>query len=102
MPFADDPAFQEQLTRVKKDRKEILARYIRDRYDTDVRTDSIFDIQIKRIHLYKRQTLNILHILHLYYLLKDNPKLKITPRKRSASSTSSPIWSIPTVRSTSR
>ena len=80
MPFADDPAFQEQLTRVKKDRKEILARYIRDRYDTDVRTDSIFDIQIKRIHLYKRQTLNILHILHLYYLLKDNPKLKITPR----------------------
>ena len=80
MAYKDDASFKEQLAKVKTERKEWLARYIKDKYNQDIRTDSIFDIQIKRIHLYKRQTLNILHILHLYFLLKDNPSMKITPR----------------------
>ena len=80
MAYKDDASFKEALAKVKTERKEWLARYIRDKYNQDIRTDSIFDIQIKRIHLYKRQTLNILHILHLYFLLKDNPSLTITPR----------------------
>lgn len=80
LPFADDKTFREQLDDVKKTRKEILAKYIKQKYDTVLDTSSIFDIQIKRIHLYKRQLLNVLHILHLYYVLKANPKLKIVPR----------------------
>lgn len=80
MPFADDAAFREKLGSVKKLRKEILAAHIKDKYGIALNTDSIFDIQIKRIHLYKRQLLNILHILHLYYKLKADPSIKITPR----------------------
>ena len=59
MAYKDDASFKEALAKVKTERKEWLARYIRDKYNQDIRTDSIFDIQIKRIHLYKRQTLNI-------------------------------------------
>lgn len=78
--FADDSGWQHELTKVKRSRKEILAKYIKDNYRVSVATDSIFDIQIKRIHLYKRQLLNILHVLHLYYQLKENPSMQITPR----------------------
>ncbi len=78
--FKDDSAFLQQLDKVKTYRKEVLAKYIKNKYNVSVRTDSIFDIQIKRIHLYKRQLLNILHILHLYFRLKENPTIKITPR----------------------
>lgn len=78
--FADDSGWQHELTKVKRSRKEILAKYIKDNYRVSVATDSIFDIQIKRIHLYKRQLLNILHVLHLYYQLKENPTMQITPR----------------------
>lgn len=80
LPFADDKGFREKLSGVKELRKEILAKHIKDKYGLVVDTKSIFDIQIKRIHLYKRQLLNVLHILHLYYLLRDNPKMKIVPR----------------------
>lgn len=79
-PFTGDAAFLQQLGEVKRARKNIMATYIKQKYNVTVPADSIFDIQIKRIHLYKRQLLNILHILHLYYLLKTNPKMRITPR----------------------
>ena len=78
--FADDASLKEQLVKVKQTRKKILAQYILDKYGERINPDSIFDIQIKRIHLYKRQLLNILHILHLYYKLKENPTMRITPR----------------------
>ena len=78
--FASDPAFLQQLGKVKAYRKEVLATYIQKNYHRTIRPDSLFDVQIKRIHLYKRQLLNILHILHMYYCLKDNPSLQITPR----------------------
>ena len=78
--FASDPAFLQQLGKVKAYRKEVLATYIQKNYHRTIRSDSLFDVQIKRIHLYKRQLLNILHILHMYYCLKDNPSLQITPR----------------------
>lgn len=79
-PFATDSSFQAELAQVKHSNKQVLAKYIRSRYNLKVNTDSIFDIQIKRIHLYKRQLLNILHILHLYYQLKANPSMRIMPR----------------------
>ena len=78
--FTSDPAFLQQLGKVKAYRKEVLANYIKQTYHVTIRPDSLFDVQIKRIHLYKRQLLNILHILHVYYCLKDNPSLRITPR----------------------
>lgn len=80
MPFAEDKAFCEKLADVKKSRKKILAAYVKDKYGMVLNTDSIFDIQIKRIHLYKRQLLNILHILHMYYVLKEHPDMRIVPR----------------------
>ena len=78
--FADDAAFKDQLNQVKQCRKQILADYIDNKYGITLRTDSIFDIQVKRIHLYKRQLLNILHVLHLYYELKENPPADFVPR----------------------
>ena len=79
-PFANDKAFKEQLGKVKMARKEIFAKYVEKKYGEKIKPDSIFDVQIKRIHLYKRQLLNILHVLHLYYALKEDPKLVIMPR----------------------
>jgi starch phosphorylase len=78
--YADDESFKEQLAKVKQCRKKIMAQYIKNKYGLQVRTDSIFDVQIKRIHLYKRQLLDVFHIMHLYYLLKANPNMQITPR----------------------
>ena len=73
--YASDAAFLEQLDQVKRTRKNILASYIRTEYGQQIDTESVFDIQIKRFHLYKRQLLNILHILNLYYALKENPNM---------------------------
>ncbi|HMM19105.1 MAG TPA: glycogen/starch/alpha-glucan phosphorylase [Selenomonadales bacterium] len=78
--YKDDPAFQEQLAAVKRENKEKLARHIRDFYGVAVDPDSLFDSHIKRIHGYKRQTMNALHILYLYNRLKDDPSMSIVPR----------------------
>lgn len=77
---ADDPNFRDEWRKVKRDLKQNLAGYIAQRTDITVNPDSMFDIQVKRIHEYKRQHLNVLHIITLYTRLKDNPNLEITPR----------------------
>jgi glycogen phosphorylase len=78
--FADDAAFQERYMTVKRDNKVRLAKIIKDLCDTTVDPDALFDVQIKRLHEYKRQHLNLLHILTLYRRLLQNPDLDITPR----------------------
>lgn len=78
--FAADAAFKEQLAAIRLVNKEKLAQHIHRNYDISVNVDSIFDVQIKRIHTYKRQLLNVLHIMHIYNELKENPNLDITPR----------------------
>ncbi|VBB05039.1 phosphorylase pyridoxal-phosphate attachment site [Lucifera butyrica] len=78
--FAEDPSFQEQFAAIKQKNKEKLAKWLQDNYVVKIDPHSIFDIQIKRIHAYKRQTLNVLHIMHLYNRLKENPNLDVTPR----------------------
>ena len=78
--YARDGAFQHELAQVKRVNKAVLARYIHDHYGLTVSLDSIFDVQIKRIHAYKRQLLNALHILFLYNRLKAQPDLNIAPR----------------------
>jgi starch phosphorylase len=79
-PYADDAGFQKKWQKVKKDNKNHLAAVIRERTGVVVDPDSLFDIQVKRFHEYKRQHLNILHVITLYNRIKDNPKADITPR----------------------
>ena len=79
-PFADDAGFQRKWQKVKKDNKSHLASVIRERTGIVVDPDSLFDIQVKRFHEYKRQHLNILHVINLYNRIKNNPKADITPR----------------------
>ena len=66
--------------KIKKHNKEKLAKYILDNNGVEVDPNSIFDVQVKRLHEYKRQLLNALHILDLYYQLKANPNMDINPR----------------------
>jgi starch phosphorylase len=77
---ADDAAFQEKWRRVKRLNKEALASRIRERIGIVVDPASLFDILVKRIHEYKRQHLNVLHIITLYQRLRANPQLAVAPR----------------------
>ena len=77
---ADDASFQEQWRRVKRERKDALAALIARCCGVSVDPASLFDVQAKRIHEYKRQHLNVLHIVTLYNRIKRNPSLEITPR----------------------
>ncbi|MCM3787039.1 glycogen/starch/alpha-glucan phosphorylase [Domibacillus indicus] len=79
-PYADDAAFQEKLWNVKMKRKEILAKRIFDQNGIQVDPSSIFDVQVKRLHAYKRQLLNVLHILSLYNRVKADSSYQIPPR----------------------
>ena len=79
-PFADDPDFRRQWAQVKQDNKSRLAGILGQRTGVVLDPTSLFDIQVKRIHEYKRQHLNLLHIITLYNRLKRNPEQMITPR----------------------
>jgi len=79
-PHATDPEFQEAWRRVKHANKEKLAALIRQTTGITVDPASLFDVQVKRIHEYKRQHLNLLRVVSLYQRLKQNPDLKVTPR----------------------
>ena len=79
-PLADDAAFQERWREVKLSAKRDLAEFLKLRTSVDVNPESLFDIQVKRIHEYKRQHLNVLHILDLYLRLKRNPEANIPAR----------------------
>ncbi|CDY74851.1 Glycogen phosphorylase [Caballeronia glathei] len=77
---ADDAAFQERWRRVKRSNKEALAARIRSATGIVVDSGALFDIQVKRIHEYKRQHLNALFIISLYQRLRSNPQLALAPR----------------------
>ena len=78
--YADDPQFQIDFMNVKQANKVDLARIIKRDCGVAVNPAALFDVQIKRLHEYKRQHLNLLHILALYRRLLQNPGLEITPR----------------------
>jgi len=78
--FADDPAFQQLWRQIKRANKEDLAAHARDRTGVAMDPQSLFDVQVKRIHEYKRQHLNILHVIALYHRLKCDPDADIHPR----------------------
>jgi glycogen phosphorylase len=79
-PRADDPAFQAQWAAVKRENKERLADLVRQECGILFATTSLFDVQVKRIHEYKRQLLNILHVIHLYDRIKRGDLNNWTPR----------------------
>ncbi|MBX8937288.1 glycogen/starch/alpha-glucan phosphorylase [Enterococcus gilvus] len=78
--YEDDDQVLAMLTEAKLENKKRLAAYIQDHYGIEVNPQAIFDVQIKRLHAYKRQLLNLLHIIKLYLDLKENPDLPIEPR----------------------
>lgn len=78
--FVDDKKYQQEFMNIKYQNKLRLAKYIKEHNGIDVDPNSIFDVQVKRLHEYKRQLLNILHVMHLYSELKENPEFDMYPR----------------------
>ena len=71
--FADDAAFRDKFAKIKHDNKVMLAKYIKEHNGIDVDPDSLFDVQIKRLHEYKRQLLKAMHIIYRYKMITENP-----------------------------
>ncbi len=80
MQFSRDRAFLEDIRNIKLQNKTALADYIKHKNDIVVNPHSIFDIQSKRLHEYKRQLMNVFHIMYLYNKIVDNPGIDMTPR----------------------
>ena len=78
--YADDEKAQQEFMNIKYQNKVRLAEYIKEHNGIEVDPRSIFDVQVKRLHEYKRQLLNILHVMYLYNMLKDNPEMDFYPR----------------------
>ena len=78
--YADDEKVQQEFLNIKYQNKLRLASYIEEHNGIEVNPRSIFDVQVKRLHEYKRQLLNILHVMHLYNQLKKNPGMDMYPR----------------------
>jgi glycogen phosphorylase len=80
IPYADKRDIQESLKTIRLHNKEKLAKYIMDHNEIKVDPHSIFDVHVKRLHEYKRQLMNILHVMHLYNQLLENPNFDMHPR----------------------
>ncbi len=78
--YADDKKAQQEFMNIKYRNKLRLAKYIKEHNGIDVDPRSIFDVQVKRLHEYKRQLLNILHVMYLYNELKEHPDMEFYPR----------------------
>lgn len=78
--YVNDEKARQEFMQIKHKNKVRLAKYIKEHNGIDVNPDSIFDVQVKRLHEYKRQLLNILHIMYLYNEIKKNPDMDIVPR----------------------
>ena len=78
--YAEDKKAQQEFMNIKYQNKLRLAKYIKEHNGIDVDPRSIFDVQVKRLHEYKRQLLNILHVMYLYNKIKDHPELDFYPR----------------------
>lgn len=77
--FIDDKKVLNRLLEIKHEKKEELVEYLRETQDIEINANSIFDVQVKRLHEYKRQLLNILQVYDLYRQLKQNPNMEFTP-----------------------
>jgi starch phosphorylase len=93
-PLAEDASFREQFRAVKSAAKVKLAEHVRSSWGTVLNPDSMFDAQVKRLHEYKRQLLNALHVVILYNRLRKNPALEMTPRTFLFSAKAAPGYAI--------
>ena len=80
LKYTDDSAVLDRLAKIKLDNKKAMAKYIKENNGIIVDPNSIFDVQVKRLHEYKRQLLNALHILSQWQYLRDNPNAEFTPK----------------------
>lgn len=80
MAHVDNKELQQNFLNVKRQRKEILAKYIKQNLGIEIDVNSIIDVQAKRLHAYKRQLLNVMNIMHLYFRMKDDANFRIYPR----------------------
>jgi len=80
LPFKDDAKLQTELGNIKLANKKALAIFLKKHQGVDLNVNSIFDVQIKRLHAYKRQLMNIFHIMYLYQRMKQDASFKITPQ----------------------
>jgi len=78
--FCDDAGVQSRFERIKLANKQRMAAYVASISGVELDPGAIFDVQVKRLHEYKRQLLNVMHILHMYYVIQDNPNIDIVPR----------------------
>ena len=79
-PYATDKKVKDKFLAIKHDNKVALAKYIKEKMNIDVDVNSIFDVQVKRLHAYKRQLMNIFHVIYLYNRIKSDPNFKMYPR----------------------
>ena len=79
-PLAEDEQARKEFMQIKYQNKVRLAKYIKEHNGIDVDPRSIFDVQVKRLHEYKRQLLNILHVMYLYNQIKEHPEMSFYPR----------------------
>ncbi len=80
LPFADDPPFQDEFMAIKRDNKTALVPLVKELCGVTIDPASLYDVQVKRMHEYKRQLLNAMHIIALYRRVKADPKADFTPR----------------------
>ncbi|MCM3729764.1 glycogen/starch/alpha-glucan phosphorylase [Neobacillus cucumis] len=80
LTYQNDSSFLDRLLKIKNENKQRLADIILDKTGVAVDTEAIFDVQVKRLHAYKRQLLNVLHIMHLYNRIKEDATYPIVPR----------------------
>lgn len=73
LPFAEDEAFKDKFAKIKHENKILLSNYIKEHNNIDVNPDSLYDVQIKRLHEYKRQLLKVMHIIYRYNMITENP-----------------------------
>ena len=78
--YVNDDKFLKQWIRIKNENKQRLVDYIHQEQNIKINIKGIFDVHVKRFHEYKRQLLNILHVIHMYHQIKDNPKKDFVPR----------------------
>lgn len=94
MNFVEDKKLQADFLKVKKLRKQVLLNYLKEQcgIKDEIDVNSIFDVQCKRIHAYKRQLLNVLHIIYLYFEIKNNPNFTMHPRTFFFSGKAAPAY----------
>lgn len=93
-PFATNKAFQKEFMAIKKRNKVALAQHIEETLHVPIHPESLFDVQVKRLHMYKRQMLSAMHLIAHYQRIKANPKIEITPRTFIFAAKAAPAYHI--------